>query len=249
MIGWWPAAGALLGLIVGSFLATVAIRWPQGRSVATGRSRCDTCRRPLGVRELVPLLSFVVQQGRCRTCGARIDWRHPAIELAAAIVGVAAFVVVPGLFGLVGAVFGWALLLLAILDVEHHWLPDRLTFPLILAGLLASLTPLPPPAADRLIGAAAGFTMLWLIATGYRLVRGREGMGGGDPKLMAAIGAWIGWALLPTVLLLASLVGLGAVLTARLRGRTVLATTRLPLGALLAVAAYPAWLVMVGTLR
>jgi len=249
VIGWWPAAGALLGLIVGSFLATVAIRWPQGRSVATGRSRCDTCRRPLGVRELVPLLSFVVQQGRCRTCGARIDWRHPAIELAAAIVGVAAFVVVPGLFGLVGAVFGWALLLLAILDVEHHWLPDRLTFPLILAGLLASLTPLPPPAADRLIGAAAGFTMLWLIATGYRLVRGREGMGGGDPKLMAAIGAWIGWALLPTVLLLASLVGLGAVLTARLRGRTVLATTRLPLGALLAVAAYPAWLVMVGTLR
>lgn len=249
MIGWWSAAGAVLGLIIGSFLATVAIRWPAGRSVASGRSRCDGCHRPLDFRELVPVLSYAVQRGRCRTCAARIDPRHPTIELAAAVVGAVAFAVVPALVGLSGAIFGWTLLLLATLDVEHHWLPDRLTYPLILAGLVASLTALPPAIDDRLIGAAAGFAVLWLIAAGYRLVRGREGMGGGDPKLMAAIGAWVGWAVLPFILLLASLIGLAAVVAARLRGQAIARTTRLPLGALLAVAAYPVWLIVVGAAR
>nr|WP_245196530.1 A24 family peptidase [Sphingomonas jejuensis] len=239
----------MLGLIVGSFLATVAMRWPAGRSVSRGRSACDSCGRRLRAAELVPVLSYALQRGRCRTCGAAIDHRHPAIEIAAAVIGATALAVTPAPVGLIGAAFGWSLLLLAVLDVEHHWLPDRLTLPLAAAGLLASLTSMPPDLLDRLIGLLAGYASLWIIATGYRLLRGRVGMGGGDSKLMAALGAWLGWALLPVVLLLGSLMGLAAVAAARARGRPMTRSTRLPLGALLAVAAYPAFLVMVGTAR
>lgn len=240
------AFGALLGLIVGSFLATVAIRWPAGRSAVRGRSACDGCGAVLGARELVPILSWAAQRGRCRRCGARIDPSHPAVEAAAAVVGACAFAAAPPLAGLAGAAFGWTLLLLAVLDVEHHWLPDRLTLPLLAGGLLLGLAPLPPAATDRAIGATAGFGTLWAIAAGYRLLRDRDGMGGGDPKLFGAVGAWLGWAALPFVLLGASLVGLVAVALSAARGGNVTATTRLPLGALIAVAAYPAWLVMIG---
>lgn len=243
----WVALTAGLGLVAGSFLATLAIRWPEARGVATGRSACDACGQPLRWFELVPLLSFVAQRGRCRRCGGRIDPRHPLIEIAAALVGAAAAIAAPGLAGLAGALFGWLLLTLATLDVEHHWLPDRLTIPLAAAGLAVGAAGLSPPLVDRLIGAVAGFGALWLIATAYRLLRGRIGLGGGDPKLFGAIGAWLGWQMLPFVLLLAALAGLTAIVAMRLRGATVTATTRLPFGALLAVAAFPVWLVTAAT--
>ena len=235
--------GFLAGLIIGSFIATVAIRWPEGRSAMRGRSECDACGRTLGPVDLIPLLGFLIRRGKCASCGASIEKAHPLIELAAGLIGALALWAAPGWEGLAGAGFGWMLLALAVLDIGHLWLPDRLTIPLGLVGLALGFTSLPPSLIDRLIGAAAGFLSLALIALLYRIVRKREGLGGGDPKLFGAIGAWLGWAMLPYVLLLASVAGLASVGLAVARGNPVSATARLPFGALLAVAAFPVWLI------
>ncbi|MDB5681781.1 MAG: peptidase, partial [Sphingomonas bacterium] len=200
----WPAGLGVLGAIVGSFLATLVIRWPRERSVIGGRSQCDGCGRTLRVWELVPLVSALASRGRCRSCGAAIDPRHWQIELGCAVLGVISGLAVPGPVGVAGAVFGWVLLTLAALDVAEFWLPDALTGTLAAAGL-ATIAVAPPEWPDRLIGGAAGFVSLWLIAFAYRRLRGRDGLGGGDPKLLGAIGLWVGWAMLPFVLLLACL--------------------------------------------
>lgn len=233
--------GLIAGLILGSFIALLTQRWPAGRSVVRGRSQCDACGRTLAARDLVPLLSVLASKGRCRQCGGAIALRHSWIELAAGGIGAAALGLHPGLPGIAGAAFGWGLLVLAVLDVEHFWLPDRVTLPLAALGLLAGLVA-EPPLMDRLIGAAAGFATLAAVAALYRAATGRRGMGGGDPKLFAAIGAWLGWLTLPIVLLLAALLGLALVGLDRLRGRPVDRLTRLPFGALMAVAAWPVWL-------
>ena len=247
--GWiWSFGLGVFGAIAGSFVAALVIRWVDGRSVMRGRSACDACGRTLRWFELVPLASVAVQHGRCRTCRGRIDSRHWQIEGGAALIGVAAGLVAPGPIGIAGAVFGWLLLALAALDMTALWLPDRLTLPLAVLGLGTGLAGIVPPLADRLIGGIAGFASLWLIAAAYRRVRGREGMGGGDPKLFGAIGLWLGWRALPAVLLLACLFGLALVLLDLIRGRDVRSDTQVPLGALLAIAAYPAWLVMIGSL-
>ncbi len=231
-----PLAGGILGLVFGSFIAALTQRWPAGRGIARGRSQCDHCGVVLAARDLVPVLSFLVLRGRCRRCGAAIAPRHLAIELAAGAIGAAALGLNPDAAGLAGAGFGWTLLALAILDAEHFWLPDALTLPLAAAGL--ALGPwLAPPLADRTIGAVAGFVSLAGIAAAYKAATGRDGMGGGDPKLLAAIGAWLGWAALPLVVLAAALLGLGLAIADRLRGRGVDRLTRVPLGALLAGAA------------
>jgi len=241
--GWQLAlAGGLLGLLVGSYVATLTLRWPQGRSAAGGRSACDGCGRTLGPLELVPLLSFALLRGRCRTCGGAIDRRHPAIEATAAAIGAASLWLHADAAGLLGAIFGWALLALAVLDAEHFWLPDAITLPLLGAGLALGVS-FDPPLLDRLLGAVAGYGGLAAIASLYRTVRGRAGMGGGDPKLMGAIGAWVGWAALPLVLVAAASVALLAVGIAAARGRDIAATTRLPFGAPLAAAGWLIWLV------
>ena len=241
----WTALALILGAAIGSFLATILVRWPQGRSVVAGRSHCDGCGRTLGARDLVPILSWSLARGRCRRCGARIDRRHLAAEVGAAMVGVAAILAHPMPLAAVTAIFGWWLFLLAALDLEHQWLPDRLTWPLLAAGLAAAWGGFGLPLETRLIGAAAGFLSLFAIGTLYRALRGREGLGGGDPKLLAAIGAWLGWPMLPFVLLGAGLIGLAAVALKRIRGERVAATDRLPLGTLMALAAWPIWIVTV----
>ena len=240
------ASGALLGAVAGSFLAAVLIRWPAGESVASGRSRCDRCGASLGVRDLVPILSFLALRGRCRHCGDPIDSRHVAIELAAAAIGLVAFVLFPLPLAAATALLGWWLLLLAALDLEHHWLPDALTWPLAAAGLLLAGLGIGPDLADRAIGLAAGAASLWLLAWLYMRLRGREGLGGGDPKLFGAIGAWLGWQQLPFVLLGAGLAGLLSLLLIRLRGERVHAAMRLPFGTLMALAAWPLWLLVAG---
>ncbi|MDQ8755669.1 A24 family peptidase [Sphingosinicella sp. LHD-64] len=238
------AAGLVLGAIAGSFLATILIRWPQGRGAMTGRSHCDACDAALGPAELVPVLSYLLARGRCRRCAARIDPRHLAVELAAALIGVVSFLAHSLPLGLVSALLGWWLLLVALLDLEHHWLPDRLTLPLIPLGLVVAWTGLGPLLVERLAGAAIGWGGLALIALGYRSLRGREGLGGGDPKLFGALGAWVGAFHLPFVLLGAGLIGLASVLLMRARGEAVGATTRLPLGTFLALAGWPIWLIV-----
>ncbi len=246
---YWPIGLALLGAIIGSFLATIVIRWPQDRSAVHGRSGCDACGRTLRARDLVPLASALMLRGRCRDCGAAIDARHWQIEFGCAVIGAVSGIAAPGLVGAAGAAFGWLLLTLAALDAADLWLPDALTGTLAVFGLAGGLARLDPPLTDRLIGGLAGFASLWLISFLYRRLRGREGLGGGDPKLFGAIGLWLGWRLLPSVLLIAGLVGLGIVLFARLRGRAVAGDEPLPFGAFLAIAAYPAWLVMVAFAR
>ncbi|MES2045907.1 MAG: prepilin peptidase [Pseudomonadota bacterium] len=243
----WPLALGLLGAIVGSFVATLVIRWPEGRSVLRGRSHCDACDAMLRPRDLVPLFSAALAQGRCRHCAAPIDPRHWQIELAAASIGVLAGLAVPGPVALAGAVFGWVLLALAALDLAALWLPDRLTITLALGGLLTGAIGIDPPLTTRLIGGAAGFGGLWCVGQGYRLLRKREGLGGGDPKLLGAIGLWLGWAMLPAVLLLAALTGLALVLAGAMTGRAARLDDRVPFGALLAIAAYPAWLFLLGS--
>ena len=236
------ALGILLGAIVGSFLATVLVRWPAGENPLSGRSRCDGCRLPLAPADLVPVFGFAWNLGRCRGCGAPIDRVHLLVELAAAAIGGAAFVFAGPIAALVWAVLGWGLLLLAALDWRHYWLPDALTLCLAAAGLALGGLIDAARIDDRLIGLVVGFGALWAVARAYRAIRGRDGLGGGDPKLFAAIGAWLGWQALPFVLLAASLLGLLLALTALVHGRAVTGATALPLGTLLCVAAVPGWL-------
>lgn len=241
----WPLALGVLGAIIGSFIATLAIRWPEERSVVRGRSACDACGHPVRARDLVPIISAVALRGRCRDCGAAIDERHGAIEVVALAIGAAAGIAIPGPEALAGAAFGWLLLALAALDLKALWLPDRLTGALALAGIATGALGLEPALDERLIGGVVGFASLWLIGLAYRQARGRTGLGGGDPKLLGAIGLWLGWRLLPAVVLLASLAGIGVVLWRYVTGRAVTRADQLPFGAFLAITAYPAWLAMI----
>lgn len=237
----WALVGAMAGAIAGSFLATLVLRWPEGRSILHGRSACDGCGRRLGPFDLIPLVSILALGGKCRRCGARIDPLHPLMELACAALGALALGIMPGPGGALWALFGWILLTLALLDWRHFWLPDALTLPLALAGLTVGEWASGVPLQDRVIGAAIGYGALLLIAVGYRRLRGRDGLGLGDAKLLGALGGWLGWQALPFILLAASGVGLLMVSGSALAGRRVDAQTRVPLGTCLALAALPGW--------
>lgn len=244
----WAVGLGLLGAILGSFIAALLVRWPDDRTL-DGRSMCDACGRTLAAWELVPIVSAIVLRGRCRGCGMAIVPIHWRVEVLALAIGAVAGWVAPGGAGVAGAAFGWLLLALGGLDLIAFWLPDRLTLVLAITGLASGAAGVAPDVSDRLVGGGVGFGALWLIASAYRRLRGREGMGGGDPKLLGAIGLWLGWRMLPAVLLVACLVGLGVVLVMRLTGRPVARDTALPLGTLMAVAAYPAWIAMIVVAR
>ncbi|WP_206431097.1 A24 family peptidase [Sphingomonas sp. ABOLE] len=239
----WPILLGVLGAVFGSFIATIAIRWPEGRGVARGRSACDSCGIPLGAAELVPVLSYLVQRGRCRHCAARIAPSHWWTEVVGLAIGGIAGLAAPGVEGAAGAVFGWLLLALAALDLAAFWLPNGLNAALAVVGLGVGAAGIGAPLAERVLGGVAGFAVLWLVARGYRALRGRQGLGGGDPKLFGAIGCWLGWENLPVVLLAASLIGLAAVLAMLVVGRRVRASDRLPFGVMLALGAWMVWLV------
>jgi len=240
---WAALFGAVAGAIAGSFLATLILRWPQGRGVMRGRSACDGCGRVLGAIDLVPMLSALVQRGRCRSCGAAIDPLHGRVEAGCAIIGALALGFVPDLGGIGWALLGWLLLTLALLDWRHFWLPDALTLPLAFFGFTLGLWTTDVALVDRVIGAAAGYLGLLAIALGYRALRGREGLGLGDAKLLGAIGAWLGWQALPFILLIAASLGLAGALVALALGRAVQGQSRAPLGTLLAIATLPGWIV------
>jgi leader peptidase (prepilin peptidase)/N-methyltransferase len=230
--------GALAGAILGSFLATLILRWPQGRGVMRGRSACDGCGRTLTARDLIPMLSALLSKGRCRTCGGAIDPLHGRVEAGCAIIGALAIGFRPDLGGIGWALLGWLLLTLAVLDWRHFWLPDALTLPLAFLGFTIGLWATDVGLTDRVIGAIVGYGALLGLALGYRAVRGREGLGLGDAKLLGALGAWFGWQALPFLLLIASAMGLVVMLAT---GRAKARTARVPLGTFLALAAAPAW--------
>lgn len=235
----------VIGLAVGSFIGLVSLRLPQGGAIVWDRSRCGGCGRVLNGIDLLPLLGFLLRRGACQSCHAIIPRRYPAIELAAGLIGGASGWWLPGSEAIAGALLGWALLLLAILDAEHYWLPDMITLPLIATGLGFHGWIDPAGLQGAAIGAAVGFVSLWSISRLYKLLRGQMGLGGGDPKLFAAAGAWLGWEALPMVLLASALLGLLAALVLKLVGRKLHWTSQLPFGTCLAMPIWIAFLLRV----
>ena len=226
-----PWALALLGLCIGSFLNVVIHRLPMMMergwklesaellgvkaelpaeiTLSKPRSRCPSCGHRIVWHENIPVLSYLRLRGRCSECRSGISPRYPAIELLTGLL----FAACSWQFGAQPSTLLWCglvatLIALAFIDLDTQFLPDDLTLPLLWAGITAALLGwLPISLKDSVLGAMAGYLSLWLVFHAYRLIRGKEGMGAGDFKLLAALGAWLGWALIPAILLLASAVG------------------------------------------
>lgn len=225
---------ALLGLCVGSFLNVCIHRLPQGQSVVSPGSRCPHCGYELRWFDNIPVVSYAMLRGRCRRCGAAISVRYPIVELITMAVFVAHYFVFGADIVLVPRLlFASALIALFAIDLEHHLLPNAITLPGIAAGLAFSLL-LPPGIQSALIGVLVGGGVLWLIGEAYFRIAGQEGMGGGDVKMLAMIGAFLGWKLVLVTLVFSSIAG-------SLIGGLVLATRRgglkyaLPYGTFLAI--------------
>ena len=228
-----------LGLVVGSFLNVCIYRLPRGESLAWPASHCTTCNRTLRWYENVPVFSWAVLRGRCRTCRSRISTRYPIVELTTGALFLAGYFAF-GLTPLLAArlLFACAMVVLFAIDLEHQILPNEITLPGIVIGFLFSLA-LPPGWRSSLIGLLVGGLFPFLIAEAYLRIRGREGMGMGDFKMLAMVGAFLGWPLVWVTLILACILGVviggGALLISR-RGMA----TRIPFGTFIAVAALTA---------
>jgi len=244
-IAGWPDWWLILAVapFIGSFAGVLIQRLPEGRPVGLVRSSCEHCGVALQARDMVPLLSYLWQRGKCRHCGMAIDRFHPAVEMAA--VGIALWAILadpdPGRLW-ADCLLGWTLLTLGWIDWRWMLLPDVLTLPLLLAGLLLTWWLEPWSLGGHAAGAACGYLALRGVAWCYRAVRGREGIGAGDAKLLAAAGAWLGLAALPVVVLLAALLGLATAGVLALTGRRLHASTALPFGPCLAAATWLVWL-------
>lgn len=243
-----PVLGAVLGLFVGSFLNVVIHRLPRMMerdwlaqaaelrgepapeaeerfNLATPRSRCPHCGHLITAIENIPLLSYLALRGHCRHCGAHISKRYPTVEVLSAVLSAyAVWHFGPGLAAIGALIFVWTMIALAFIDLDTQLLPDDLTLPLLWLGLLLNLDATFVPLPEAVIGAVAGYLALWSVYWVFKLLTGKEGMGYGDFKLLAAIGAWLGWTALPLTLLLSSLVGaligIGLIVFAR-HGRSV----------------------------
>ena len=223
-------AVTVMSLAIGSFLNVVIHRLPKmlerqwrdelselnGQEVAAGprynlmvpRSACPACGHAIGALENVPLISYLALRGKCAGCKARISPRYPLVEaLTGVLSGYIAWRYGFTWQTLALLVFVWSMIALAFIDLDTFYLPDDITLPLVWAGLLANMGGLFVDLQSAVIGAIAGYLALWLVFWGYKLATGKDGMGYGDFKLLAAIGAWLGWKMLPVVILLSSLVG------------------------------------------
>lgn len=247
-----------LGLMVGSFLNVVIYRLPkimqrdwevqcaelrgekppqqEPFNLALPRSRCPACAQPIAALQNIPIVSFLALGGKCAACGTRISPRYPLIEALSGLAGAYAawhFGFGPAAFA--AMIFLWCMIALAFIDFDTQLLPDSITLPLVWAGLLLNLAGTFADLGSAVIGAAAGYVSLWCVYWAFRIVTGKEGMGFGDFKLLAAIGAWLGWQMLPLVVLASSFVGaiagISLMLFAR-HGRNV----PIPFGPYLAVA-------------
>ena len=265
------AVTGLFGLAFGSFLNVVIYRLPvmmqrewrrqcaeleerelpeePAFNLVTPRSACVTCRRPIRVLENIPVLSWLWLRGRCAGCRGRISPRYPSIELATALISMA----VAWHFGLgwelpAALAFSYALIALTMIDYDHKLLPDSITLPLLWLGLVLSLfhgdvqgQSLFIAPATAIAGAAAGYLSLWSVYQVFKLATGKEGMGFGDFKLLAALGAWLGWQALPLIIILSAVVGAlvgGVLMIATRHGRE----TPIPFGPFLAAAG---WIAMI----
>lgn len=184
-------------------------------------SHCPHCHKPIRWRHNIPVLSWLWLRGRCADCSASIALRYPLIELAGGLIAALCYTLfAPDWLSALGySIFLWSLLALALIDMETGYLPDEITLSVLWLGLLFNLYTGTLPLTDAVLGAALGYGSLWLLATGYRLVRGVHGMGGGDLKMLAMIGAWFGWQPLSTGVLLACILMLLYALIRHLSGR------------------------------
>jgi leader peptidase (prepilin peptidase)/N-methyltransferase len=221
---------------------------PDKFSLSAPGSACPACKVPIKAWQNIPVVSWLLLRGRCASCKTKISIRYPLVELATGLLS--AWVAWHFGFGApaaCGLLVTWALIALTGIDIDHQLLPDGITLPLIWAGLLAAVivgpiagSPIPVSAHDAIIGAVSGYLSLWLVFHTFRLITGKEGMGFGDFKLFAALGAWLGWKLLPLVILLSAATGaLLGILLIVLRGRD--RSAPMPFGPYLAAAG---WLAM-----
>jgi len=224
------AISALFGLIVGSFLNVVIYRLPvimqrswEGQcqelleleqsshetfNLITPASRCPYCGNHIGALENIPVISYLLQRGRCKHCGEPISIRYPLIELFTAVLsGITAWHFGFGLPAVFAILLTWALIAMSFIDIDHQLLPDDITLPFLWIGLLLSLFGFYTDMQSAIIGAVSGYLSLWLVYHTFKLITGKEGMGFGDFKLFALFGAWLGWQSLPLILILSSLVG------------------------------------------
>lgn len=238
----WVAAILILAPFIGSFVGLLTLRLPAGRPWAMSRSACGACERPLGIIDLIPLLSFLALWGRCRTCKAPIPKRYLLLESACLLIALWSVLAFSGVMAAVTALFGWWLLLIALIDAEHLWLPDLLTLPLGAVGIIASLVLGQAPVWTPFAGVAVGYGGLVLVAWIYKKVRGVDGMGGGDPRLLGALGAWVGWQGLPSVLIWSCLAGLSVAMAQAIIRRRLATDQQLPFGSFLAIGAWLTWL-------
>jgi leader peptidase (prepilin peptidase)/N-methyltransferase len=237
---FWPL---LVAPFVGSFLGVLIKRLPAEQPVVFSRSACAHCGTRLTGLDMIPLLSFLISRGRCRHCGQPIGLFHPAVELAAVLVAVwAVLAEADPVLTWVDCGLGWTLLTLAWIDWTELLLPDVLTLPLLLAGLALTYVLQPDVLVDRSLAAAAGYLSFQGLALGYRWLRGRDGLGGGDAKLIGAAGAWCGLAALPFVVVISALLGLLAALGLALTGRNMTSTTQIPFGPCIVLAFWLAWM-------
>jgi leader peptidase (prepilin peptidase)/N-methyltransferase len=228
--GLFVAAVTMMSLAIGSFLNVVIHRLPKmleqqwrdelaelnGQEAAAAkrynlvvpRSACPACGHAIGALENIPVLSYLALRGKCASCKARISPRYPVVEaLTAALSGFIAWRYGFAWQTLAILVFVWSMIALAFIDLDTFYLPDDITLPLVWAGLLANMGGLFVDLQSAVVGAIAGYLALWLVFWGYKFATGKDGMGYGDFKLLAAIGAWLGWKMLPVVILLSSLAG------------------------------------------
>jgi leader peptidase (prepilin peptidase)/N-methyltransferase len=257
-------AAAIFGLAIGSFLNVVIHRLPkmmeaewraqcaelEGReppetgryNLLVPRSQCPSCKRQLRAVDNIPVVSYLMLRGKCAFCGARISARYPIVETLTALLSAAvAWRFGWGLPGGFALLLVWTLIALTFIDADTTFLPDDLTLPLLWLGLIANLWNIFVPLHEAVLGAIAGYLILWSIYWLFKLATGKEGMGYGDFKLLAALGAWLGWKMLLPIILLSSIVGaiVGIVLIflAR-RGRDI----PIPFGPYLAAAGFIALL-------
>jgi leader peptidase (prepilin peptidase)/N-methyltransferase len=258
--GAFAPLAALLGLLVGSFLNVVIHRLPrmmeaqwatqaaefEGREAPkherfnlwTPPSRCPSCAAPIRAWQNVPVVSYLALRGRCARCAHAISPRYPIVE---ALTGILSYWVAAhfgwGAAGVGALVLVWFLVALSFIDADTTLLPDTMTLPLLWLGLLLNLNGTFVPLRDAVLGACVGYLSLWLVYWGFKLATGREGMGYGDFKLLAALGAWLGWTMLLPIVLLSSIagavIGMGLLVLAR-RGRNV----PIPFGPYLAIAGF-----------
>ena len=262
--GFFYAAVAIFALLAGSFLNVVIFRLPvmmdrawrrecremlasepvgaadphEHLSLALPPSSCPRCGHRIRPWENVPLLSYLVLRGRCSACRQRISVRYPLVELLSAVLSIAvAWRFGPHATTPLALLFTWSLVALAVIDLDHHLLPDSICLPLLWAGLLLNSAGIFVPLAQSVWGAAIGYGCLWSVYWAFRLATGKEGMGYGDFKLLAALGAWLGWKALPLVVIVSSALGAGigvALILLRRRDRNA----PIPFGPFLALAGW-----------